>query len=193
MQNIRGERRTALAATVATAIAGLSGVADAVVLTQWDPPRAALFAAALVAGVAALATGVAAWRTKDRPLLAVAVSVLAYVLSSAVAGLAITVLVVVSQGALLALGVLVTRSGGGMRRTLGWIVVIAAAGWFVTLLAVSTVPLVTLPQGALDAVIALPSVLQTVAYLAAALMVVPPLLRPVAAGVARLWDSAEVR
>ena len=193
MQHVTGERLISLAATVATVLAALSGLAAAVVLTQWDPPRALLVAGAVLAGVAALATGVAAWRTKERALLAVAVSVLAFALSSAVSGIAVTVLVVVAQGALLAAGVIVARAARGARRALGWIVAVAAVGWFVTLLALSTIPLVALSQVALDVAVALPYVLQAAAYLAAALLVAVPLVRPVRAGAARLWDTAQVR
>ena len=193
MGNITGGRLTALAATVATVIAGSSGVAAAVVLTQWDPPRTVLVAGAVLAGIAAVVAGVVAWRVRDRALLAVAVSVLAYALSSAVPGVAITVLVVVAQGALLAFGVMVARGALGARRVLGWVVAVAAAGWFVTLLALSTIPLTELPQAALDVAVSLPYLLQAVAYLAAAVLVVTPLFRPVRAGVARLWDTAEVR
>jgi hypothetical protein len=192
MQNITGERPTALAATVATVLAALSGIAAAV-LTQWDLPRAVVIAATLLAGIAALVTGLAAWRTKDRALLAVAVSVLAFALSSVVSGVLITVLVVVAQGALLAFGVRIVRNDRGPRRTFGWIVAVAAAGWFVTLLALSTVPLVDLPQGSLDTAISVPYLLQAVAYTAAALLVAGPLFRSVRAGAARLWDTAEVR
>ncbi|OII05304.1 hypothetical protein [Curtobacterium sp. MCBA15_008] len=193
MQHVTGERLIALAATVATVLAALSGIAAAVVLTQWDPPRALLAAGAVLAGIAALVTGVAAWRAADRALLAVAVSVLAFALSSAVSGIAITVLVVVAQGALVAAGVIVARAARGTRRALGWTVVVAAVGWFVTLLALSTIPLVALSQVALDVAVALPYVLQTVAYLAAALLVAVPLFRPVRAGAAHLWDTAQVR
>lgn len=193
MGNITGGRLTALAATVATVIAGSSGVAAAVVLTQWDPPRAVPVAGAVLAGIAAVVAGVVAWRVRDRALLAVAVSVLAYALSSAVPGVAITVLVVVAQGALLAFGVMVARGALGARRVLGWVVAVAAAGWFVTLLALSTIPLTELPQAALDVAVSLPYLLQAVAYLAAAVLVVTPLFRPVRAGVAHLWDTAEVR
>lgn len=193
MGNVSGERLTALAATVATLIAALCGIAAAVVLTQWDPPRTVLVVGAVVAGAAALAAGVAAWRTADRALLAVAVSVLAYAVSTAVPGIAITVLVVVAQGALVAFGLLTARGASGVRRVLGWVVVAAAAVWFVTLLALSTVPLVGLSQGALDVAVSLPYVAQTVAYLAATALVVLPLLVPVRAGAASLWSSAEVR
>ena len=193
MQHVTGERLISLAATVATVLAALSGLAAAVVLTQWDPPRALLVAGAVLAGVAALATGVAAWRTKERALLAVAVSVLAFALSSAVSGIAVTVLVVVAQGALLAAGVIVARAARGARRALGWVVAVAAVGWFVTLLALSTIPLVALSQVALDVAVALPYVLQAAAYLAAALLVAVPLVRPVRAGAAHLWDTAQVR
>lgn len=193
MGNVSGERLTALAATVATLIAALCGIAAAVVLTQWDPPRTVLVAGAVVSGAAALVAGVAAWRTADRALLAVAVSVLAYAVSTAVPGIAITVLVVVAQGALVAFGLLTARGASGVRRVLGWVVVAAAAVWFVTLLALSTVPLVGLSQGALDVAVSLPYVAQAVAYLAATALVVLPLLVPVRAGAASLWSSAEVR
>lgn len=193
MERATGERLAALLAAVATLIAGLSGIAAAVVLTQWDPPRALLVAGAVLAGIAAVVVGAVAWRSASRPLLAVAVSVLAYALSSAVSGVAITVLVVVAQAALIAFGVLVARSAQGAGRVLGWTVVVAAAGWFVTLLALSTVPLFLLPQWGLDVAVSLPYVLQAVGYLAATVLVAVPLLRPVASGAAQLWSSAEVR
>lgn len=193
MQDVTGERLTALAATVATVLAGLSGIAAAVVFTQWDPPEALLVASAVLAVVAALVTAVAAWRTRDRTLLTVAVSVLAYGLSSVVPGIAISVLVVVAQGALLAFGVVVVRVAVGIPRVLGWTVVIAAAGWFLSLLALSTVPLVDVPQAVLDTAVSLPYLLQAIGYLVAAALVAVPLFRPVRTGAEHLWETAAVR
>ncbi|MGN8050101.1 hypothetical protein ACTJKO_10465 [Curtobacterium sp. 22159] len=194
MGNVTGERLTALAAVVATGIAAASGVTGAVVLTQWVVPNGVLTVGAVLAGVAAGTTAAAGWRTQDRALLALGVSVLAFALSWPAPGLATTVLVVVAQGALLAAGIRTTRSTRGTRRALGWIASVAAAAWFVGLLMLSTAPvLAALPQEALGVVLSLPYLFQCVGYLAALLLVAPPLLRPVAAGAARLWASAEVR
>ncbi|PZF06554.1 hypothetical protein DEJ01_04125 [Curtobacterium sp. MCLR17_040] len=69
----------------------------------------------------------------------------------------------------------------------------AAAAWFVTALLSETVLLTALPQESLGVAFAVPGLLQTVAYLAAAVLVAVPLLRPVGRGAGVLWASAEVR
>ncbi|MGN6407457.1 MAG: hypothetical protein ACTHMH_03850, partial [Curtobacterium sp.] len=65
--------------------------------------------------------------------------------------------------------------------------------WFVTSLLTQTVPPPSTAQEVLVVVYAVPSVLQAVAFLAAAVLVVAPLLRTVGAGASSLWSSAEVR
>ncbi len=95
--------------------------------------------------------------------------------------------------ALVAFGVLTVRGLRGPQRVLGWVVTIAAALWFVVSVLTQTVPPPSTAQEVLAVVYAVPGVLQAVVFLAAAVLVAVPLLRPVGAGAGSLWSSAEVR
>ncbi|PYY65032.1 hypothetical protein DEJ30_04225 [Curtobacterium sp. MCPF17_003] len=179
------------AAVVAALVFGAAGLVGTVWLAPWDLPRGLLLGATVVAGIAAVVVLVAAVRARDRRALTFAVSVLALV--SLVPGLLIDVFLVVAQAALVAFGVVTVRSAPGVQRAFGWIVTVAAAAWFVTALLSETVLLTALPQESLGVAFALPGLLQTVAYLGAAVLVAVPLLRPVGRGVGVLWASAQVR
>ncbi|MBT1676925.1 hypothetical protein [Curtobacterium aurantiacum] len=193
MQSSTGVRVVSAAAVVAALVFGASGVLGTIWLAPWELSPTWLQAGAVVAGLAGVVVLVAAVRARDRRALAFAVSVLAFALLWPAPGWAVEVLLVVAQGALVAFGVVTVRSEPGVQRAFGWIVTVAAAAWFVTALLMVSVPLGALPQTALDAAVSLPGLLQTVAYLAAAVLVAVPLLRPVGRGVGALWASAEVR
>ncbi|WP_336697365.1 hypothetical protein [Curtobacterium sp. USHLN213] len=128
-----------------------------------------MFVATVVAGVCGAVVLVAALRSRDRRAIAFGVA------------------------ALVAFGVLTVRGLRGPQRVLGWVVTIAAALWFVVSVLTQTVPPPSTAQEVLAVVYAVPGVLQAVVFLAAAVLVAVPLLRPVGAGAGSLWSSAEVR
>ncbi len=193
MQSSTGVRVVSAAAVVAALVAGVGGALGTLWFLSWGPPSGVVQAGAVLAGIAGVVVLVAALRTRDRRALAFAVSVLAFALMWVGPAWAVGVLLVVVQGALVAFGVLTSRDERGAQRVLGRVVVAAAAGWFVAALLLSNVPFDGLSQEALGVVLSLPALLQTVAYLAAAVLVAVPLLRPVGRGVGALWASAEVR
>ncbi|WP_144710970.1 hypothetical protein [Curtobacterium pusillum] len=147
----------------------------------------------MVAGIAAALVLVVALRVRDRRALAFAVSALAFALAWGIPGPVGSALYVVAQGALVAFGVLTVRSVRGPQRVLAWVVILAAALWFVTDLLAQTVVPPALSQGAIGVVYSIPTLVMAVAYLAAAVLVAVPLLRTVGAGAGALWASAEVR
>ena len=193
MQNITGVRVVSAAAVVAAIVFGARGLVGTIWLAPWDLPSGLLLVATALAGLAGAVVLVAAVRARDRRALAFAVSVLAFALLWPAPGWATAVLVVVAQGALVAFGVLTIRNEDGVQRAFGWVVTVAASLWFVTALLSNTVLILAIGQEALGIVLAVPGLLQTVAYLAAAVLVAVPLLRPVGRGVNALWASAEVR
>lgn len=193
MQSSTGVRVVSAAAVVAALVAGVGGALGTLWFLSWGPPSGVVQAGAVLAGIAGVVVLVAALRTGDRRALAFAVSVLAFAVMWVGPAWAVGVLLVVLQGALVAFGVLTSRDEWGAQRVLGRIVAAAAAGWFVAALLLSNVPFDGLSQEALGVVLSLPALLQTVAYLAAAVLVAVPLLRPVGRGVGALWASAEVR
>ncbi|MBO9039229.1 hypothetical protein [Curtobacterium flaccumfaciens] len=193
MQSSTGVRVVSAAAVVAALVFGAAGLVGTVWLAPWDLPRGLLVGATVLGGIAAVVVLVAAVRARDRRALTFAVSVLGFALVSLVPGLLIDVFLVVAQAALVAFGVVTVRSEPGVQRAFGWIVTVTAAAWFVTALLSGTVLLTALPQESLGVAFAVPGLLQTVAYLAAAVLVAVPLLRPVGRGAGVLWASAEVR
>lgn len=193
MQNITGVRVVSAAAVVAAVVFGASGLVGTIWLAPWDLPDGLLLVCTVLAGLAGAVVLVAAIRARDRRALAFAVSVVAFALLWPAPGWATEVLLVVAQGALVAFGVLTVGGEQGVQRAFGWVVTVAASLWFVTALLSNTVLLPALPQEALGVTLAVPGLLQTVAYLAATVLVAVPLLRPVGQGVNALWASAEVR
>lgn len=193
MQNITGVRVVSAAAVVAAVVFGARGLVGTIWLASWDLPNGLLLAATALAGLAAAVVLVAAVRARDRRALAFAVSVLAFALLWPAPGWATEVFLVVAQGALVAFGVLTVRNEDGVQRAFGWVVTVAASLWFVTALLSNAVLLTALPQEALGITFSVPGLLQTVAYLAATVLVAVPLLRPVGRGANALWASAEVR
>lgn len=193
MQNITGVRVVSAAAVVAAVVFGARGLVGTIWLASWDLPNGLLLVATALAGLAAAVVLVAAVRARDRRALAFAVSVLAFALLWPVPGWATEVLLVVAQGGLVAFGVLTVRNEDGVQRAFGWVVTVAASLWFVAALLSNTALILATPQEALGIVLAVPGLLQTVAYLAATVLVAVPLLRPVGRGANALWVSAEVR
>lgn len=193
MQNITGVRVVSAAAVVAAVVFGARGLVGTIWLASWDLPNGLLLVATALAGLAAAVVLVAAVRARDRRALAFAVSVLAFALLWPAPGWATEVLLVVAQGALVAFGVLTVRNEDGVQRVFGWVVTVAASLWFVAALLSNTALILATPQEALGIVLAVPGLLQTVAYLAATVLVAVPLLRPVGRGANALWVSAEVR
>ncbi|MEJ8282663.1 hypothetical protein [Curtobacterium citreum] len=193
MQNITGVRVVSAAAVVAAVVFGARGLVGTIWLASWDLPNGLLLAATALAGLAAAVVLVAAVRARDRRALAFAVSVLAFALLWPAPGWATEVLLVVAQGALVAFGVLTVRNEESVQRAFGWVVTVAASLWFVAALLSNTALILATPQEALGIVLAVPGLLQTVAYLAATVLVAVPLLRPVGRGANALRVSAEVR
>jgi hypothetical protein len=192
MQHVTGVRTVSAAATVAALVFGARGLLGGLPFA-WDGPRAVLLVATVVAGAAAVLVLVAAVRARDRRALALAVSSLAFALAWGAPFPVGTALYFVAQAALVAFGVLTVRTARGVQRTLGWVVTVAAALWFVVGLVTQTVPPLSTSQEFLVVVYSIPGLLQAVAYLAAAVLAAAPLLRVVGAGAGRLWDTADVR
>lgn len=192
MGNTTGVRVASAAAIVAALVFGAEGLGDAWGVLAFGPPALRL-AGTVVAGVCGAVVLVAALRSRDRRALAFGVAVLAFALAWAVPGPIASGLYWVARAALVAFGVLTVRGLRGPQRALGWIVTIAAAMWFIAALLTQTVPPPSTAQEVLVVVYAIPSLLQAIAFLAAAVLVAVPLLRPVGTGVSSLWSSAEVR
>lgn len=192
VQNVTGVRTVSAAATVAALVFGGRGLLGTLPLA-WDVPRSVLVAGTVIAGVAAVVVLVAAVRARDRRALAIAVSALALAVAWGVPGPVGSALFFVAQGALVAFGLLTVWTARGVQRTLGWVVTVAAAVWFVVGVLTQTVAPPSTSQELLVVVYSIPGLLQAVAYLAAAVLVAVPLLRTVGAGAGWLWDSAEVR
>jgi hypothetical protein len=192
MGNTTGVRVASAAAIVAALVFGAEGLGDAWGALAFGPPALQL-AGTVVAGVCGAVVLVAALRSRDRRALAFGVAVLAFALAWAVSGPIAAALYWIARAALVTFGVLTVRGLRGPQRSLGWIVTIAAALWFVAALLTQTVPPPSTTQAVLVVVYAIPSLLQAIAFLAAAVLVAVPLLRPVGTGVSSLWSSAEVR
>ncbi|MGN6409070.1 MAG: hypothetical protein ACTHMH_12040 [Curtobacterium sp.] len=191
MGNTTGIRIVSAAATVAALVFVLQGLADTAVLSPGSPGLRLV--ATVVAGVCGAVVLVAAVRSRDRRAVAFGVAVLAFALAWALPGSLAAALYWVARAALVGFGVLTVRDHRGPQRVLGWIVTIAAGLWFVTSLLTQTVPPPSTAQEVLVVVYAVPSVLQAVAFLAAAVLVAAPLLRTVGAGAGSLWSSADIR
>ena len=192
MGNTTGVLVASAAAIVAALVFGAEGLGDAWGALAFGPPALRL-AGTVVAGVCGAVVLVAALRSRDRRALAFGVAVLAFALAWAVSGPIAAALYWIARAALVAFGVLTVRGLRGPQRALGWIVTIAAALWFIAALLTQTVPPPSTTQAVLVVVYAIPSLLQAIAFLAAAVLVAVPLLRPVGAGAGSLWSSAEVR
>lgn len=192
MGNTTGVRVVSAAATVAALVFGVEGLSDASGVLAFGPPALRLVAT-VVAGVCGAVVLVAALRSRDRRAVALGVAVLAFALAWAVPGPIGDGLYWIARAALVAFGVLTVRGLRGPQRVLGWVVTIAAAVWFVVSVLTQTVPPPSTAQEVLAVVYAVPGVLQAIAFLAAAVLVAVPLLRPVGTGAGSLWSSAEVR
>ncbi|ROP64494.1 hypothetical protein EDF24_2228 [Curtobacterium sp. PhB130] len=191
------DRWIALAAVVAALAPALGPVAGQVVLTQWDPGQPVLVGAAVVGGLAAVVVAVSAWRRGDRTSLGFALSALCSALSWAPLGPLsfpiTTILLITSEALLITFGVMVLRRGTGASRVAGWVIAVGAFVWLFGGLAIWLGTLPGTPQSMLTVLFAIPAIGQFAAFVAAALLFVGPLLRPVRAGARYLWSTADVR
>ncbi|MDM7886987.1 hypothetical protein QUG98_00840 [Curtobacterium sp. RHCJP20] len=185
-------------AVLAALLPALAGAVHALPVVPGDVSPRTLVVGAVVSGIAALVVLVLSTRRRDPVRSAVALSALALAVSWFVSGVFVVVLVAVAQAALLAAGVLArrahrtgpARSGQG---TLGLLLGVLAALWFVALLATSSVPLGTDSQVVLLTWFAAPNVFQAAAYLVAVVLVAGPVWTGIGRGVRSLRESAEVR
>jgi hypothetical protein len=192
MQDIAGVRVVSAAATVAALVFGVRGLVGSLPFA-FGVPQSVLLVATVIGGLAGVVVLIGAVRARDRRALAIAVSVLAFALAWIAPGPVGSALSFVAQAALVAFGLLTVWTARGVQRTLGWVVTVAAALWFVVGVLIQTVVPLSTSQEFLVVAFAIPGLLQAVAYLAAAVLVAVPLLRTLGAGAGRLWDSAEVR
>ncbi|PCN47498.1 hypothetical protein Csp2054_11505 [Curtobacterium sp. 'Ferrero'] len=191
MQRSTGEHWIALAAVVAAFVPAVRGVLEVTIVFV---PGRWLVAGAVIGAVGAAVVLVAAHRSGARATVTFALATLLYAVSWPVPGVIGSFLDLIGIGLLLGFGVLVVRGSTGYRRVLGWIVAVGAAGLVVGHFALSWFfPLTLVSQTALDVIVVAPSIVQAVTYGAAGVLFLPPLLRPVGAGVRTLWSSAEVR
>jgi hypothetical protein len=215
MDRTRATRWIALAAVLAALVPALSVIAGWLpFVVGWpDPSDLGLRALDVVGLLAALVVAVHAMRRHDRDLLTFAIAAVAFPLASLLprgVNPVATILFLVARVLLLVFGVLLVRrqarpgsdttasgsrtGSGRLPRTTGWLVVAGAGLWLGAELVEQLVFRVWMPpQEALFGLFAIPQVGQLVAFVAAAVFFAPPLLRPVGAGVRRLWDTADVR
>ncbi|MFJ4221551.1 hypothetical protein [Curtobacterium luteum] len=191
MHRSTGERWIALAAVVAALAPALSGVLQSTIVFV---PQTWLVAGSVLGAVGALVVLVAAWLSRARATVTFALATLLYAVSWPVPGIVGSFVALVAIVLLLAFGVQVVRGSSGFRRVLGWVVAVGgsllvlshfALSWFAPLAAVS--------RTALDLIVLAPGVVQAVTYAAAAVLFLPPLLRPVRDGIRTLWSTADVR
>lgn len=133
---------------------------------------------------------------QDRVLAGTAIATLAFVAPTVLTGALSplgAVCQVLARALLIAVGIVVLRGSSDIARRLGWVVTIAAIIWFAGEMSLYAVVPFTQDQAVLTVLFTLPGVGATVAWLAAALLVLPTLVEPVGRGLQRLWASAEVR
>jgi hypothetical protein len=191
MHRSTGERWIALAAVVAALAPAVRGALEATIVFV---PQTWLVAGSVLGALGAVVVLVAAWLTRARATVTFALATLLYAVSWPVPGIVGSFAALGAIVLLLAFGVQVVRGSSGFRQVLGWVVAVGggllvlshfALSWFAPLAAVS--------QAALDVIVLAPGVVQAVAYGAAAVLFLPPLLRPVRDGARTLWSTAEVR
>lgn len=215
MDRTRAARWIALAAVVAALVPALSVIVGWLpFVVGWpDPSNPVLRALVVVGLLAALVVAVHAIRRRDRVLLTFAIAAVAFPLASVLprgVDPVATILFLVARVLLLVFGVLLVRRAAHpgadrtaaesetgsrrLQRTAGWAVMSGAGLWLGAELVEQLAFRVWMPpQEALFGLFAIPQVGQLVAFVAAAVCFAPPLLRPVGAGVRRLWDTADVR
>jgi hypothetical protein len=195
----RYERLAALVAVVAGLVPALD------VLARWlqqtgDRPSSSglgIGAVGIVGLVAGAVTAVLAARRGDRATLGFGLAAVALplgVLLPTVLHPVAAVVLLLARVLLVVFGVVLVVRSSGLRRTAGWFVTVGAGVWFVSEVAMNVAfRFWTPPQEALLPLFTVPQVGQFVGFVAAALVFVPPLVRPVGTGLRRLWDTAEVR
>ncbi|PZE82492.1 hypothetical protein [Curtobacterium sp. MCBD17_032] len=198
MNQTQVERLSASAAVLAALMPA------AAVVAAWVDPMALATSAVVgmrVLGVVGLVAGavtaVLAARRGDRATLGFGITAVALplgvLLPTALHPVA-TVLLLVARVLLVVFGVVLVMRSSGSRRAAGWFVTVGAGVWLLSETAMNVLFRVWIPpQEALLPLFTVPQVGQFVAFAAAALVFVPPLVRPVGAGVRRLWDTADVR
>ena len=191
MHRSTGERWIALAAVVAALAPAVRGALESTIV--FVPPTW-LVAGSVLGALGAVVVLAAGWRSRARATVTFALATLLYAVSWPVPGIVGSFAALIAVVLLLAFGVQVVRGSSGFRRIFGWVVAVGggllvlahfALSWFTPLAAVS--------QSALEVIVLAPGVVQAVAYGAAAVLFLPPLLRPVRDGAHALWSTAEVR
>lgn len=191
MHRSTGERWIALAAVVAALAPAARGALEATIVFV---PQTWLVTGAVLGGLGAVVVLVAAWRPRARATVTFALATLLYAVSWPVPGIVGSFVALVAVVLLLAFGVQVVRGSSGFRRALGWIVALGGGLLVVAHFALSWfAPLAAVSQAALNVIVLAPGVVQAVAYAAAAVLFLPPLLRPVRDVARTLWSTAEVR
>lgn len=204
MDRTRAARWIPLAAVVAGLVPALSVVADWLQFAVGWPDRFGIGMRTLVVVglLAAAVVTVDALRRHDRVVLSFDIAALAFGVASVLPrgfDPVATILFLVAQVLLLVFGILLVRLTAGpdsarLQRAAGRLIAVGAGLWIAADVAEQLVFRVWMPpQEALVGIFAIPQVGQFVGFLAAALLFAPPLLRPVGAGVRRLWDTADVR
>jgi hypothetical protein len=188
------ERLSALAAVVAALVPAVTVVVGWLDrMAEW-PTSSGLGVVGLVAGAV---TAVLAARRGDRATLGFGIAAVALplgVLLPTVLHPVATVLLLLARVLLVVFGVVLVVRSSGPRRTAGWFVTVGAGVWLLSEAAMNVLLRVWIPpQEALLPLFTVPQVGEFVGFTAAALVFVPPLVRPVGAGVRRLWDTADVR
>jgi hypothetical protein len=217
MHGTTRDRLSALAAVVAALVPALAVVAtwSQLALTAQDLYTVGFRTVMVVGVVAAALVTVRALRGHDRVLLAFALAVLTWsvagLLPDAVWVLG-TVLFIAARVLVFVFGVLLvvrTRTdtaptadtiagagaaGGRLHRVAAWAVLVGGGVWLVwTVVEPVLYGLWTPTQDWLTVLFAIPQTAQFVAFVGAAVVFVPPLLRPVGDGARRLWETADVR
>jgi hypothetical protein len=188
------ERLSALAAVVAALVPAVTVVVGWVDrMAEW-PTSSGFGVVGLVAGAV---TAVLAARRGDRATLGFGIATVALplgVLLPTVLHPVATVLLLLARVLLVVFGVVLVVRSSGPRRTAGWFVTVGAGVWLLSEAAMNVLLRVWIPpQEALLPLFTVPQVGEFVGFTAAVLVFVPPLVRPVGAGVRRLWDTADVR
>ncbi|PZE93372.1 hypothetical protein [Curtobacterium sp. MCBD17_008] len=194
MDQTRYERLSALAAVVAALVPAVTVVIGWLDRMAAWPTSSGLGVVGLVAGAV---TAVLAARRGDRATLGFGLAAVALplgvLLPTALHPVA-TVLLLLARVLLLVFGVVLVVRSSGSRRTAGWFVTVGAGVWLLSEAVMNVLFRVWIPpQEALLPLFTVPQVGEFVGFAAAALVFVPPLVRPVGAGVRRLWDTADVR
>jgi hypothetical protein len=195
----RYERTAALVAVVAGLVPALD------VAVRWlqqvnDWPSSSglgIGAAGAVGLVAGAVTAVLAAGRGDRATLGFGLAAVALplgVLLPTVLHPVAAVVLLLARVLLVVFGVVLVVRSSGLRRTAGWFVTVGAGVWFLSEVAMDVAfRFWTPPQEALLPLFTVPQVGQFVGFVAATLVFVPSLVRPVGSGLRRLWDTADVR